>query len=122
MKIEHSSLDKLAKILFFVVLRFLIVGTSVMLLWNWLLPGLINAMPIKFYQAVGLMVLGRLLTGSLKIGFGLSTMLKKNNDDNDLLEDDEDEDSNYRARLKDDLRERCKSFGQKSQTSKRDEK
>ena len=122
MKIEHSSLDKLAKILFFVVLRFLIVGTSVMLLWNWLLPGLINAMPIKFYQAVGLMVLGRLLTGSLKIGFGLSTMRKKNNDeDNDLLNED-DEDFNYRARLKDDLRERCKSFRQKSHTSKRDEK
>ncbi len=116
MRIDHASLDKLAKILFFIVLRFLIVGTGIMFLWNWLLPTLVNAAPINFLQAVGLMVLGRLLTGSLKIGVGLSTFRKKNEGDGDNLMDDEDNDEDYehKARLRNDLRERCKHFGQKT--------
>ncbi len=116
MKIDHASLDKLAKILFFVVLRFLIVGTASMFLWNWLLPTLVNAAPINFLQAVGLMILGRLLTGSLKIGVGLSTFRKKNDSNGDNLMDDEegDNDYEYKARLRNDLRERCKNFGQKT--------
>ncbi len=116
MKIDNSALDKLAKILFFIVLRFLIAGTTIMFLWNWLLPGLVNAAPVNFLQAVGLMVLGRLLTGSLSIGLGLSAMLKKNDTDNEEFFDDTDEadeDLNHKTDLRDDLRKRCKNFGQK---------
>jgi len=116
MKIDHSSLDKIAKVLFFIVLRFLIVGTAIMFLWNGLLPNVVNAMPINFLQAVGLMLLGRLLTGSLKIGVGLSTLRKKNEDSDDFSdEDDHDDDSDHKARLRHDLRERCKkNFAQKT--------
>ena len=81
MKIDNSALDKLAKILFFIVLRFLIAGTTIMFLWNWLLPGLVNAAPVNFLQSLGLMILGRLLTGSLGVGLGLSTFRKKKNID-----------------------------------------
>ncbi len=121
MKIDLSSLDKLAKILFFIVLRFLIVGTAIMFLWNWLMPALVNAVPINFLQAIGLMILGRLVTGSLRIGVGLSTFRKKNDADhnNFMDEDDQDEDYENKARLRNDLRERCKSFGQKKENQER---
>ena len=117
MKIDNSALDKLAKILFFVVLRFLIAGTTIMFLWNWLLPGLVNAAPVNFIQAVGLMILGRLLTGNLRIGFGLSTFRKKNDTDREDFFDDSDVDNsdlNQKSNLRDDLRKRCKNFGQKN--------
>ena len=118
MKINHSSLDRLAKVLFFIVLRLLIAGTVITLLWNWLMPAVVNAVPINFLQGIGLMLLGRLLTGSLNIGVGLSTLRKKNNTDDDFLDDndtdDDEHDINHKARLRDDLRERCKTtFGQK---------
>jgi len=39
------------------------VGAVVMGLWNWLLPGLFGWRAIDFWQALGLLVLGRLLFG-----------------------------------------------------------
>lgn len=38
-------------------------GYFVMLLWNWLMPGLFGLGLITFWQAVGLVVLGRILFG-----------------------------------------------------------
>jgi len=43
-----------------------IVGEVVMHLWNWLLPGLFGWHAISFWQALGLLVLSRILVG----GFG----------------------------------------------------
>lgn len=42
----------------------LLIGAPVMLLWNWLVPDLFNGPEITFWQAVGIAVLGSLLTGS----------------------------------------------------------
>lgn len=39
-------------------------GTSVMLLWNWLLPTLFGWPKVTFWQAVGLLVLCRILFGA----------------------------------------------------------
>lgn len=39
----------------------------VMLLWNWLMPTLFGLPLIGFWQAVGLTILGGLLTGGIKI-------------------------------------------------------
>ena len=51
----------------FAVVAFLaIVGEVVMHLWNWLLPGLFGWRQITFWQALGLLVLSRILVG----GFG----------------------------------------------------
>lgn len=46
------------------------VGTAVMLLWNAVLPGLTGWAPIGFWQAVGLLLLARILTGGLRGGWG----------------------------------------------------
>ena len=38
-------------------------GTVVMLLWNWLLPALFGFHTITFWQAIGILALGRILFG-----------------------------------------------------------
>lgn len=39
-------------------------GVAVMYLWNWLMPSLFSLSEITYWQAVGLIVLARLLVGS----------------------------------------------------------
>ena len=43
-------------------------GAVVMLLWNWLMPAIFGLITISFWQALGILVLCRLLFGSF--GFG----------------------------------------------------
>ena len=45
-------------------------GFVVMHLWNWLVPGLFGGPIVSFAQALGLLVLGRLLFGRLGGGGG----------------------------------------------------
>ncbi len=47
-----------------------IVGTAVMVLWNALLPALFGWPLIGFWQALGLLVLSRILVGGLRGGRG----------------------------------------------------
>ncbi len=42
------------------------LGLATMLLWNWLIPAIFTLGTITYWQALGLMALGRLLVG----GFG----------------------------------------------------
>jgi hypothetical protein len=51
-------------VLCFVVMALL--GWLVMSLWNWLMPGLFGLKAIGYWQAVGLMVLSRLLFGGFR--------------------------------------------------------
>jgi hypothetical protein len=44
----------------------LVFGYVVMLLWNWLMPGIFGLVAIGFWQAVGIVILAKLLFG----GFG----------------------------------------------------
>ena len=49
------------------VIAFLaVVGWLVMSLWNWLVPPLFRGPPIGYLQALGLLVLARLLVGGLR--------------------------------------------------------
>jgi len=54
------------KVLVLAVLAVAVVGLAVMSLWNWLAPDLFGWRPIGFAQAVGLLVLCRLLVGGLR--------------------------------------------------------
>ena len=49
---------------FFAGIAALVLGGGVMLLWNAILPNLLNVNPIKYWQAVGLLVLCRILFGN----------------------------------------------------------
>lgn len=44
-----------------------LVGWVIMLLWNWLLPDLfIGAQPVGYWQALGILLLSRILFGGLR--------------------------------------------------------
>ena len=51
---------------FFILIFSLLAGLAVMLLWNALIPEIFNGPKIEFFQAIGLLILARLLAG----GFG----------------------------------------------------
>ena len=56
----------IAKGLKFIVLFALfgvILGYAVMLLWNWLIPSIFNAQTITFWQALGMLILAKILFG-----------------------------------------------------------
>ena len=52
------------------ILAFTAFGFVVTHLWNYLMPGLFGLRMITFWQAVGLMLLGRLLFGGFRPGRG----------------------------------------------------
>jgi hypothetical protein len=49
-----------------VVVAALAFGVAVMLLWNWLMPVLFGLPAIGFWQAVGLLILSKLLLGGFR--------------------------------------------------------
>ena len=57
------------KIALVVVLAATLMSVGVMALWNWVVPGVIGWKAIDFWQALGLLVLARLLFG-FRMGFG----------------------------------------------------
>ncbi len=61
------------KVLLFIgmgILFMAFVGTVVMLLWNAVLPKVTGFKPITFWEALGIFLLFRILTGSIRHGFG----------------------------------------------------
>jgi hypothetical protein len=59
------------KIAFFIgmaVLFVFVLGSVVMLLWNAILPDLVGVKPIRFWQAIGLLILSRILFGGFRFG------------------------------------------------------
>lgn len=45
-----------------------LMGFATMWLWNWLIPELFNGSTVTFWQAIGLIALGKLLTGFMGMG------------------------------------------------------
>ena len=54
------------KIAFFVVLAVLALSFVVMSLWNWLIPSLFGLRAITFWQAMGLLILSKVLLGGFR--------------------------------------------------------
>ena len=61
---------RVLKVVAIVIVAFTVFGFVVTHLWNFLMPGLFGLRTITFWQAVGLMVLGRLLFGGFRPGRG----------------------------------------------------
>lgn len=72
--IEHrvkSKVEKYVKkgfkILFFIIAAIafvLLIGFIIMKLWNWLMPDILGLVTITYWQAVGLLILAKILFGS----------------------------------------------------------
>jgi hypothetical protein len=58
------------KFIVFAVLGVLVFGFVVMQLWNWLIPSLFGLHNITFAQALGLLILGKILFGGFHRGGG----------------------------------------------------
>ncbi len=53
---------------FFIPVILVVMGILVMTLWNWLIPGLVNGPAINFWQALGILLLSKILFGGLGSG------------------------------------------------------
>src|SRR6185503_19710524 len=58
------------KIALFVAAGVLVFGYVVMSLWNWLVPALFSGPVIGWWQAIGLLVLSKILFGGMRGGRG----------------------------------------------------
>ncbi|MGA7590151.1 MAG: hypothetical protein WBW02_06555, partial [Candidatus Sulfotelmatobacter sp.] len=58
------------KFVLFAVLFVTVVGFVVMSLWNWLMPSLFGWHLINFWQAVGVLILSKILFGGFRGGPG----------------------------------------------------
>lgn len=70
---RNRKYSKIKKFFFFLPVIALIitaVGYAIMYLWNWILPELTHAGKLDFWQALGLLVLCRLLFGNFNKGGG----------------------------------------------------
>ncbi|MDR1297521.1 MAG: hypothetical protein LBO05_09160 [Deltaproteobacteria bacterium] len=63
-----------SRFFYFFIIKFLLTlllaAAAVMLLWNAVLPGVVRLGPVGYWQALGLLILGRLLFGSLPFAGG----------------------------------------------------
>ena len=60
---KRERMFKAAKMMFFGIVFVLVAGGVVMLLWNALIPDIFGGAPITWVQALGLLILARILTG-----------------------------------------------------------
>jgi predicted membrane chloride channel (bestrophin family) len=62
MKVKvHGALRRVLKILLFAALAIPLFGFLIMWLWNWLMPALFGLHAIRFWQALGLVILSKIL-------------------------------------------------------------
>ena len=81
-------------------------GEVVMHLWNWLLPGLFGWRSITFWQALGLLVLCRILFGSFGGGHGHRSNWRRRMDERWQNMTPEE-----REKFRQGMRGRCGPFG-----------
>jgi nitrate reductase NapE component len=62
-KMKSYRIMKAIKVMLFAVLFVGVFGFVVMSLWNWLMPIIFGLHPIHFWQAVGLLILSKILFG-----------------------------------------------------------
>jgi hypothetical protein len=60
---KNYRLWKALKVVVVVIAAVLLFGLATMELWNWLAPGIFGLRSITFVQALGLLVLGKILFG-----------------------------------------------------------
>ncbi|MEO8146516.1 MAG: hypothetical protein ABI723_02710 [Bacteroidia bacterium] len=66
---NSSKFFKVIKIIAMVILFGAIMGWVVMSLWNWLMPYLFAAKLITYWQALGILILCKILFGGIKSGW-----------------------------------------------------
>jgi H+/Cl- antiporter ClcA len=104
---------KVLKIALFAALFLTVFSYVVMRLWNWLTPDIFGWHPISFWQAVGLLVLSKILFGGGR-GLHASGMHWRRR----MMERWEHMTPEEREKFRQSMRGRCGSFGQTPSTPK----
>ena len=94
------------KFALFAALFFTVFSFAVMRLWNWLMPALFGAHEITFWQAVGLLVLCKILFGGFRGGPGRHLLSRRR-----MTERWEAMSPEEREKFRQGMRGRCGSFG-----------
>lgn len=63
---KRFRLEKVLKVILLVAVATLVLGFVVKGLWNWLMPPIFGLHAIGFWQAIGLLLLGKLLFGGFR--------------------------------------------------------
>lgn len=66
--LRHRCLRRVPKLVLFGALALIVFGFVTMSLWNWLMTALFGLTRIGFWQALGLVVLSRILFGGFRHG------------------------------------------------------
>jgi hypothetical protein len=74
----QAKIQKILKILLIAIVATTVFGFVVKALWNWLMPSLFAWHAITFWQAIGLLVLCKLLFGGFRGGPGRGMHWRRN--------------------------------------------
>jgi hypothetical protein len=108
---KRYRVARAVKIAVFGLLAISIGGFVVMGLWNWLMPAIFAWRPINFWQALGLLVLSRILFGGFRGGRGMHWRGR-------MAERLERMTPEERERFREGMRARCGHFGRSGTESK----
>jgi hypothetical protein len=96
---------RVLKFAVFAVLAVFVFGFVTLHLWNWLLPGLFGWKLITFWQAIGLVILSRILFGGFRGGPGRGMHWRGR-----MRERWEQMTPEEREKFREDMRRRCGHF------------
>jgi hypothetical protein len=94
------------RFLVFAAVAVAVMGLVVMSLWNWLMPGLFGWKLIGFWQAMGLVILSKILFGGLRGHPGRRMYWRRH-----MMERWEQMTPEEREKFREGLRGRCGPFG-----------
>lgn len=97
---------KILKFALFAALALAVFSFVVMRLWNWLMPELFGLHVISFWQALGLLVLSKILFGGFRGGTGAGMYWRRR-----MMERWEKMTPEEREKFREGLRGRCGPFG-----------
>ncbi|MEO5995651.1 MAG: hypothetical protein ABIN89_03040 [Chitinophagaceae bacterium] len=100
-------LRKIVKVLFILPLAMLAFGLVVMYLWNATLPAVIHVTTINFWQALGILLLSKILFGGFRGGWGGRQRHWKNEMQSKLSTMTPEE----KEKFKQDWKDRCSGWG-----------
>ena len=106
---------KVVKVLLIVPLAILAFGLVVMYLWNATLPAVINVSTINFWQALGILLLSKILFGGFRGGWGGRQHRWKNEIGRKLANMTPEEKEKFRQ----DWKNRCSGWGRPFQEESR---
>jgi Ca2+/H+ antiporter, TMEM165/GDT1 family len=103
---NSNRIVKVIKVVLFAVLFVGVFGFVVMSLWNWLMPIIFGLHPIHFWQAVGLLILSKILFGGFHGRHGGRMHWRKR-----MMERWQHMTPEEREKFRQNMRGRCGPFG-----------